>query len=329
MDNGILTDSTGRVVKYFRVSVTDRCNYRCKYCVPQGSFVFNSHENTLRYEDILFAVEIMAKMGVEKVRVTGGEPLVRKNLPYFLAQLSSISGIKDAALTTNASLLSGQAEEIYKAGVRRLNISLDTLDKERFSYITGGGDIEKVFSGIDKAVKVGFAPIKLNAVIIKGFNDQEILPLCKFAHDNGLILRFIEFMPIGNSSGWNKDDIFTGKDILDAIRKEYEVSEASKVEGAGPARHYTLSNGARIGLITPISDHFCSECDKLRLTSDGLLRPCLLSDVEIPAADALKKHDEDLFMESVHKALSVKKKSPLIGYELKKSFSRTMSRIGG
>jgi cyclic pyranopterin phosphate synthase len=208
-----------------------------------------------------------------------------------------------------------------------LNISLDTLNKERFAHITGADKIEKVFLGINSAIKLGFAPIKLNAVIIKGFNDDEILPLCKFAAQNNLILRFIEFMPIGNSPDWKESDIFTGRDILNVIGKQYSISEASKVEGGGPARHYTLSDGCLIGLITPISDHFCNKCDKLRLTSDGKLRPCLLSDIEIPVADALRARDKKLFIQRVHSALSVKKKRPVI--ESKDGFSRTMSRIGG
>jgi cyclic pyranopterin phosphate synthase len=243
--------------------------------------------------------------------------------------LHDLSGIKEVTLTTNGSLLREQARAIYDAGVRRLNISLDTLNRDRFAHITDCGDIDSVLKGIESAVEIGFSPIKLNAVIIKGFNDDEVIPLCKFAAERGLILRFIEFMPIGNSPDWEKKNIFTGKDILDIIGKEYAITEAPKPVGAGPARHYILSDGTLIGLITPMSAHFCNECDKLRLTADGKLRPCLLSDMEISVRDAIKSRNEPLFTELVHRALSVKNKEHAVGAEFKKSFSRPMQGIGG
>jgi cyclic pyranopterin phosphate synthase len=322
-------DSSGRIIKYFRISVTDRCNYRCRYCVPQKNFSFISHNEVLRYEDMIFASEVMASLGVEKIRVTGGEPLVRKNLPYFLSQIKSIETIKEAALTTNGSLLREQAEAIYAAGVRRLNISFDTLSAEKHAFITGGGSLENVLDGLECALKTGFAPIKLNAVIIKGFNDDEILPLCAYAAENGFIVRFIEFMPIGNSLEWKKENIMTGEEILKVVEQRYGAIESVQVEGAGPAKYFKLSDGTIIGIITPISEHFCDKCDKLRLTADGKLRPCLLSDCEINAADAIKKQDKQAFIACVLKALAIKNRRHEISLEYKKNFVRTMSGIGG
>jgi cyclic pyranopterin phosphate synthase len=325
----VAADSSGRVLKYFRISVTDRCNYRCRYCFPQKNFSFISHNEVLRYEDMIFAAEVVASLGVEKIRVTGGEPLVRKNLSYFLSQIKAIEGIKEAALTTNGSLLCEQAEAIYTAGVSRLNISFDTLSAEKHASITGGGSLEKVLNGIECAIKTGFAPIKLNTVIIKGFNDDEILPLCTYAAEKGLILRFIEFMPIGNSPDWKKENIMTGEEILEAVERRYGTIESVQVEGAGPAKYFKLSNGALIGIITPISEHFCDKCDKLRLTADGKLRPCLLSDCEINAAEAIRKHDKQAFIACVLKALAAKNRQHEVSLEYKKNFVRTMSGIGG
>jgi cyclic pyranopterin phosphate synthase len=326
---GRLSDGVGRTVKYLRISVTDRCNYRCRYCTPPEKFTFISHDNVLRYEDIIFAVQTLARFGVEKIRVTGGEPLVRKNLPSFLSRISKINGIKELCVTTNGSLLNKHAEALFDSGVRRLNISLDTLEESRHSFITGGGNLNDVLAGIERAMEIGFSPIKLNAVIIKGFNDDEVIPLCKFAADKGAILRFIEFMPIGNSADWKTDNIITGKQIIDIISKEYTVVKDEKTDGLGPAKYHTLSGGPLIGLITPLSDHFCGRCDKIRLTSDGKFRPCLLSDLEVPAADAIKKRDEAAFLRCVDEALMRKNAEHSVGAEFKKRFARTMSGIGG
>jgi cyclic pyranopterin phosphate synthase len=326
---GRLSDSIGRAIKYLRISVTDRCNYRCRYCTPPEKFNFISHDDVLRYEDIIFAVQTLAKFGVEKIRVTGGEPLVRKNLPGFLSRIAETTGIKELCITTNGSLLRGQAEALFDAGVHRLNISLDTLKESRHTFITGGGELKDVLAGIERAMEIGFSPIKLNAVIIKGFNDDEILPLCKFAADKGAILRFIEFMPIGNSADWKTDSVITGKQIIDVISKEYTVVKDEKTDGMGPAKYHALSGGPLIGLITPLSDHFCNRCNKIRLTSDGKFRPCLLSDLEVPAADAIKKRDEIAFLKCIDDALMRKNAEHSVGSEFKKRFARTMSGIGG
>lgn len=323
-------DKFGRILKYLRISVTDRCNFRCKYCVPEDKpFEQLDCKEILRYEDMLFIVEQFAELGVERIRVTGGEPLVRKNLIYFLGELTAIKGIKDVSLTTNGTLLNKYAEGLYSAGVKRLNISLDSLREDRFRYITGGYSFEGTMSGIEKVRALGFAPIKINVVAIKGFNDDEIYDFCQFAAAKNVIVRFIEFMPIGNSLEWKKENIISGKEIIEHIGKKYEVKALPKNPDAGPARNFELSNGAQIGIITPISEHFCGECDKIRLTADGKLRPCLLSDKEYSIAEAAASKDKDALRLGLTAALGLKDVEHTVVIGDNGEFKRTMSKIGG
>lgn len=325
-----LTDKYNRNYRYLRVSVTDRCNFRCKYCMPAHDFEFMSHSNILKYEDMLFAVNVFSKLGIEKVRITGGEPLVRKNISYFIGEITKIPTIKEVTLTTNGSLLKNFAGVIYDAGIKRINISLDSLKKERYEYITGGFDINKLLLGIKEAKNAGINPIKINVVAIKGFNDDEIIDFCEFASKNDLNVRFIEFMPIGNKIEWTKEHIITGQEILEIISRNYEISLVKRSNFEGPAVNYLLSNGAKVGIITPISKHFCGDCDKLRLTADGKLRPCLLSDKEIDIFEALKCKDENMLRELIMNSLNLKALDHNISNEVcNEEFSRTMSKIGG
>lgn len=328
--NKNLKDKYNRTYKYLRVSVTDRCNFRCKYCMPSHNFKYIPHSKILKYEDTLFAVESFSKLGIEKVRITGGEPLVRKNITFLISEISKIKGIKEITLTTNGSLLGKYASDIYNAGIRRINISLDSLKQERYEYITGGFKLDEILEGINKALKVGLNPIKINVVAIKTFNDDEILDFCDFAAVNDLNVRFIEFMPIGNKIEWRKEHIITGEEILKIIAKKYSYERVEKTNFDGPAINYRLSNGAKIGIITPISNHFCSECDKLRLTADGKLRPCLLSDKEIDLYDEIKNRDFDKFKEKIRESLNLKEMVHNISSEgCTAQFKRTMSKIGG
>ncbi|MDR0454955.1 MAG: GTP 3',8-cyclase MoaA [Deferribacteraceae bacterium] len=324
-----LKDKDGRVIKYIRISVTDRCNFRCRYCVPQHPFEPIPSQDVLRYEDILFTVRSLAETGIDRVRITGGEPLVRKNLPYFLEQLNKIENIKEIALTTNATLLQSQASDIKQAGVRRINISLDSLKPDRYKYVTGGFGIEQTLAGIKKVVELGFAPIKINSVVIKGFNDDEIIDFCEFAATGNLIVRFIEFMPIGNSADWKKENIITGSEIIKIIGEKYNVTPLPKKPDTGPAKNFKLSNGAEVGIITPMSEHFCSTCDKIRLTSDGKIRPCLLSDREVSIADAAKTGNKELLIRRVKESLNMKNTEHTIETDRRGLFRRTMSKIGG
>ena len=324
-----IEDKQGRLIKYLRLSVTDRCNYKCRYCVPhdQDFKSIPCHE-LLRYEDLVFAVECFAELGLERVRVTGGEPLVRKNITHLLEALTAIKGIKEVSLTTNATILPVLAAKIAQAGVKRINISLDSLQEERYKYITGGFSLKNVTNGIAAAKEQGMAPIKINCVAIRGFNDDEILDFCGFAANEDVQVRFIEFMPIGNSADWKKENIITGKEIVKLVSSKYTVAELPKSSEAGPAKNYKLSNGAIIGIITPMSDHFCTSCDKIRFTADGKLRPCLLSDKEVNAAEAVRSKDKEALRGLLMDALSLKEPEHSIGMD-KMKFRRTMSKIGG
>lgn len=324
-----LTDKYGRTYRYLRVSVTDRCNFRCKYCIPTHNFKFIEHTNILRYEDLLFAIKIFSKYGIKKIRITGGEPLVRKGLTTFIKDIKSNTDIEEITMTTNGSLLSKFADELKSAGLNRINVSLDSLKPERYQLITGGFNLKNIIDGIKAAQNVGLFPIKINTVLIKGFNDDEIIDFCNFSADNNVTVRFIEFMPIGNSSEWNKNSIIKGKEILDKISEHFTLTKLEKHRFEGPALNYRLSNGAKIGIITPISNHFCGECDKLRITPEGKLRPCLLSDKEIDLREAIKNRNEEFFLQLIKESLNLKDWSHHIADCEKIKFSRTMSKIGG
>ncbi len=322
-------DKFGRRLKYLRISVTDRCNFRCKYCMPNNNFEMMECSDILRYEDILFASEVFASLGVNRIRITGGEPLVRKEICQFLDKLTKIENIQEVMLTTNGALLEKYAEDLYKAGVKRLNISLDSLIPEKNKYITGVDKTYEVMAGIKKAAETGFAPIKVNSVIIRDFNDDEIVNFAKLSAKYNIICRFIEFMPIGNSENWSEKNIVYGEEIINRL-KDFEPKEMPRDINSGPAVNYKLNNGGIIGIITPISKHFCSECDKLRITADGKIRPCLLSDNEIDIKEALQTKDKDLFVKQIMQSLNIKHDEHSITIREKNhDFKRTMSKIGG
>ena len=322
-------DKFGRRLKYLRISVTDRCNFRCKYCMPNNNFEMMECSDILRYEDILFASEVFASLGVNRIRITGGEPLVRKGICQFLDKLTKIENIQEVMLTTNGALLEKYAEDLYKTGVKRLNISLDSLIPEKNKYITGVDKTNEVMAGIKKSAETGFAPIKVNSVIIRDFNDDEIVNFAELSAKYNIICRFIEFMPIGNSENWSEKNIVYGDEIIKRL-KDFEPKEMPRDKNSGPAVNYKLNNGGIIGIITPISKHFCSECDKLRITADGKIRPCLLSDNEIDIKEALQTRDKDLLLKQIMQSLNIKhdEHSITIG-EQNHDFKRTMSKIGG
>lgn len=327
--NNEIKDKFGRRLRYLRISVTDRCNFRCKYCMPNNNFEMMECADILRYEDILFASEVFASLGVNRIRITGGEPLVRKDLCQFLDKLTKIDNIQEVMLTTNGSLLNKYAQELYEAGVKRLNISLDSLNHERNKYITGVDKTEDILAGIKKAAEIGFKPIKVNSVIIRDFNDDEIIQFAELSAKYNIICRFIEFMPIGNSENWNENNIVYGSEILERL-SAFEPQEMEKDINSGPAVNYKLNNGGIIGIITPISKHFCSECDKLRITADGKIRPCLLSDNEIDIKKALQSRDKDLLIKQIMQALNIKHDEHNVNVgDTNHDFKRTMSKIGG
>jgi cyclic pyranopterin phosphate synthase len=323
----ILTDSFGRIYKYLRISVTDRCNYKCKYCTSYDNFPFINHNKILTYEDVCFLAEVLSENGISKLRITGGEPLIRRNLPVLIKSLCKIKTINEVTLTTNGSLLHKFAKDLLDAGIRRINISLDSLRDEKYSFITGGFDINIILNNIKLVQILNFKPIKINTVIVKGFNDDEIIDFCNFAADSGVIVRFIEFMPAGNNN-WDIGRIIKSSSLLKLISQYFNLIELS--DDHSSSRNYRLSNGAVIGLITPISNHFCFNCDKLRLTVDGKIKPCLLADIEIDLFDTIRHRDASRLIALVEESLSLKgieHNDPC--RQKKKLTERPMSSTGG
>ena len=273
-----LIDSCNRRLNYLRISVTDRCNLRCAYCLPCEDVPRLAHEEVLRYEEILRIVRVGVRLGISKVRVTGGEPLVRKGIYGFLAELSRLPGIRDLSLTTNGVLLPDHLEDLWSAGVSRINISLDTLTPARYRQITGVDAFQRVWDGIGAAERRGFSPIKLNVVALRGVNEDELVDLARLSLESPLHVRFIEFMPIGQSRIEGKSPLLV-PEIQERISVLGKLLPVERTEMDGPAHRYRFE-GARgeIGFIPAISHQFCRRCNRLRLTASGQLRPCLLSD---------------------------------------------------
>jgi cyclic pyranopterin phosphate synthase len=328
----MLVDAWGRQITYLRVSVTDRCNLRCVYCMPPEGITLQSHESMLRYEEIAEVVRAAAQEGVSEVRLTGGEPLARPNLPALLGMLSTIPGINDISLTTNALLLERYAGSLAEAGLKRVNISLDTLNPERFARITRGGSFEQAWRGILAAEQAGLTPLKINVVAMRGVNDDEFLDLARLAVDHPWQVRFIEVMPVKNEAPWGEDfpnserayiPIHEIKERLVPLGLEPDLEKS----GSGPAREFRVPGGlGRVGFISPISEHFCGECNRLRLTADGNLRPCLLSDLEIPLLSALRRGEPVLPF--LQQAVAIKPQSHEL-VQNHRPVTRCMIQIGG
>ena len=282
MDN---LDRFGRRITYLRISVTDRCNFRCIYCMPPGGVPWRPHAEILRYEEIVRLVRAAATLGIRKVRLTGGEPLVRKGLPDLVRELSRIPGIEEVVMTTNGALLSEHAEALARAGLSRVNVSLDTLRPERFREITRLGRLKDVWEGIRAAREVGLVPIKLNAVILRGVNEDEVAELAALARQ-GFSVRFIEWMPLGSVGEDFRRRFVPGGEIR--ARVEERLGPLVPLRREGPARVFALPGGGEVGFITAISAPFCSSCNRMRVTADGKLRPCLLSPVELDLKGALR-----------------------------------------
>ena len=286
-----MIDQYNRNINYLRVSVTDRCNLRCKYCMPKDGLSQIGHNDILRYEEMLRVIRAGVGLGISKVRITGGEPLVRRGVVDFIARLKSIPGLADISLTTNGVLLEQFAEDLFNAGIRRINVSLDSLNKEKYAAITRGGDLNAVLAGIREADRVGFAPIKINTVAIKGFNDDEILTFAAHTIDKPYQIRFIELMPLGHVGGDHHSNYLSNDVVMGIILQAYPLTAVNGQtnEVDGPARLYRIAGGqGSIGFISPVSRHFCHACNRLRLTADGHLRACLLLDEEVDLKGPLR-----------------------------------------
>lgn len=290
---GQLVDREQRHLNYLRVSVTDRCNLRCLYCVPEGRIPKLDHTDILSYEEILRLVGIGIGLGIRKVRITGGEPLVRKGVVGLLQQLTQIRELEDVSLTTNGVLLASNAQRIFDAGIRRINISLDSLQREKYTRITGYDQFEQVWAGIERARAIGFNPIKINVVAMRGINDDEILAFGRLSLDYPFHIRFIEYMPIGNSRTRMQDQILT-PEIQARVAALGPLIAVNSGQNDGPARRFRLADAqGEIGFISALSHHFCNRCNRLRLTADGKLRACLLSDHHEPLKGLLRSGGSD------------------------------------
>lgn len=333
-----MKDHLGRTIEYLRISLTDRCNYRCIYCMPEEGVVSLPHEEILRIEEIAHLVRIAADMGIKSVRLTGGEPLVRKGVVDLVRDVANTPGIENVSLTTNGVLLPKMADDLKRAGLSRVNISLDTLDEDQFAYITRRGRLHETLDGIEAALDAGFDPVKINAVTVRSLN-QDFLAFARLSVDRPLHVRFIEYMPVGDSAGatgcgWGPQDVVPNEEVLesinDAARKaglpELVPAGDDKPLGWGPARYWEFP-GAKgtVGFISAMSNHFCAQCNRVRLTADGKLRPCLFSDVELDVRAALRAGDDDGVRAAFAEALRIKPDE----HHNKVGTERNMSQIGG
>ncbi|MDZ4168573.1 MAG: GTP 3',8-cyclase MoaA [Coriobacteriia bacterium] len=339
------TDSHGRRIDYLRVSLTDRCNLRCRYCMPEAGVVWKPHSEILTYEEIVRFARIAVEQGISKIRLTGGEPLVRGGVVDFVEQLMALPGIESVAMTTNGTLLPRFADQLFAAGLRRVNISLDSLDPSVFAEITRGGRLDEVLEGIDAAFRAGFDPVKLNVVVVRSLN-QDLCEFARLTFDKPLHVRFIEYMPVGDAEegsgcstettdGWTRADSVPSEEVLDMLAREGRAAGLGELEpiardgapgGWGPAQYFRFPGAqGTVGVISPLSHHFCAECNRLRLTADGRLRPCLFSDHELDVRTALRTGDDEAVRELVLAALRDKPES----HDMRVGTARGMSQIGG
>jgi cyclic pyranopterin phosphate synthase len=329
---GPLVDSFGRVHTNLRVSVTDRCNIRCFYCMPAENVQFKPRQELLTFEEIERVVRVAARLGVNKLRLTGGEPLVRHDLPLLVSKLAGVPGIVDIALTTNGVLLADQAQALRQAGLKRLNISLDSLDPDTFFRISRRRGLEQVLAGIAAAQRAGFDQIKLNAVAIRGLTEPDIVPLGTFARQHGLELRFIEFMPLDADGRWDNEQVLSGEQIRRTLEDAFGPLVPCRREDASqPATDYAFADGGgRIGFINPVTQPFCQSCNRLRLTAEGQVRNCLFSTEEWDARALLRGSatDEEL-AELLHKCVGAKRPGHGINSDEFHKPERAMYQIGG
>ena len=343
------TDSFGRRIDYLRISLTDRCNLRCVYCMPAEGVAWKPHDEMLTFEEIERFAGIAVHEGISKIRLTGGEPLVRNGVVDHVRRLRAITGLESIALTTNATLLPRFARDLHDAGLERVNISLDSLDPAVYERITRGGKLADALAGIDAAFEVGFAPVKLNVVVVRSL-EQDLLGFAKLTLDRPLHVRFIEYMPLGDAeaagarchtdggvdaNGWTQEDTVPSDEVIDRITREGAAAglgELMAVEhdrapgGWGPASYYRFPDSiGTIGVISPLSHHFCAECNRLRLTADGRLRPCLFSDEELDVRTVLRTGSDDDVRAIIRQALADKPEN----HHDRIGTSRRMSQIGG
>ncbi len=330
----VLKDSYGRAIRDLRVSLTDRCNFRCFYCLPHGEPPIAPKEQMLSYEEIEYISEIFVSLGIEKIRLTGGEPMMRRDIETIISKIAKLktAGLQDLAMTTNGYFLPGRAEELKAAGLDRITISLDSLKRDVFKKMTGVDVLEKVLAGIEAAKNAGLEPIKINAVIVRGHNEDEVADFADFARTYDVKMRFIEFMPLDSGHEWKSEDVVSGREIRERINERFPLVRIDVERGSETSARYRFADGGpgEVGIIAPVTEPFCGACSRIRLTADGQIRTCLFSTVEHSLRDVVRsgapRSEIIEFIEGV-----VMKKEPR-HYINDPGFvapSRTMSFIGG
>jgi len=347
----LLVDSHGRTMHDLRVSVTDRCNFRCMYCLPETEAALNfyrgrwanlpnpspiarqwqSSEKILSFEEIERLVRLAAELGIQKIRLTGGEPLLRRQLEKLVEKIARVPGITDLAMTTNGFLFAQQAKALRDAGLKRVSFSLDSLDRENFKKITGRDGLDEVLEGIDLAQQLGFAPVKINAVVIRGVNDHELEALANIARQKNLSFRFIEFMPLDSGRAWQKEHVVPAKEILRRLQSRFALEPVSSDNKSETAKRWRFADGTgEIGIIAPVSEPFCGQCNRIRLMADGKIRTCLFSAGEHDLRALLRDGSDDEAIRNKLRAVVWQKEDRHhIGEPEFVPPQRTMSCIGG
>ncbi len=329
-----MVDRLGRKLRDLRISVTDRCNFRCFFCMPPDSEIdFLRREDLLTYEEIARLVSLMVPMGLRKVRITGGEPLLRAHLENLIEMLSGIEGIEDVALTTNGYNLAEKARVLRERGLRRVTVSLPTLSREKFSRIVGRYmDLDRVIEGIDSALEAGLSPVKINTVVVRGVNDEEILDIAEFCRERGLVLRFIEYMDVGTLNGWSMEKVVTAEEILEKISSRYPVEEMGRKGSETAIRFRYRDIGLEFGIVASVSRPFCRDCTRLRLSADGRLFTCLFSSQGFDVKSLLRSGESDERIVESIKALWEAREDRYseMRFSIQRSFPKVeMFRVGG
>lgn len=328
-----LVDSYGRRIKSMRISVTDKCQFRCTYCMPAEGLPWLKKAEILSYEEIERVSRVAVSIGIEQIRLTGGEPLVRRDLPELVRKLHAIPGLRSLSLTTNGILLKQQAQALAEAGLTRINVSLDSLMREKFARLTRRDQIDRVLEGLaELELYPSIHPVKINAVAIRDYSEEEVLDFVRFARNKAYVMRWIEFMPLDADQIWRKEDILTGGEIKAIIEAAYgPLVPITTGDPAETARRYTFSDGiGEVGFINPVSEPFCASCDRIRLTADGQIRTCLFATEETDLRAVLRSDaDDEAVAETLRQAVWHKELKHYIGDKRFKRANRSMSMIGG
>ncbi|HEV2582287.1 MAG TPA: GTP 3',8-cyclase MoaA [Ktedonobacteraceae bacterium] len=328
-----LVDSYGRRIKSMRISITDKCSFRCTYCMPAEGLPWLKKAEILSYEEIVRIARVAASIGIEQIRLTGGEPLIRRDIPELISQIRQIDGLRSISLTTNGILLKQLAGSLAEAGLTRINVSLDSLIREKFAQITRRDQMHRVLEGLEELEKYpSIHPIKVNAVAVKGYSEEEALDFVRLARRKAYVMRWIEFMPLDADQIWNKEDILTGAELKAIIEAEYgPLVPITTGDPSETARRYTFSDGiGEVGFINPVSEPFCAQCDRIRLTADGQLRTCLFATEETDLRAIVRSDAPDAVLaHTIRQAVWHKELKHYIGDKRFKRANRSMSMIGG